>query len=671
MFHGDVRVLSQAVLTVDGREPDAVMSMSHGASSVGITALVRHLDAHGPDPTFRVDRSRWVTAGRVDEQVRLSTGGGPARTVTVRVELASDLMSIHEVNAARTGVAQVAVEEPPHRETGRPGHDAAESVADSAPGCTLRWENEVVFTMVAGIGASADVTDPTAPALEWTVTVSPTMPVTVAWHVEAHDLDPVVLPARGAIEWSEPHVRADDRRIGELIRTSLDDLAGLRMATPAMPDDTFLAAGTPWFFTLFGRDSLWAARLLLPLGTELAAGTLRVLASKQGAAVDRRTEEEPGKILHEVRRGSFVLRDGGHSLPPLYYGTVDATPLWICVLHDAWRWGMPAEEVAALLPTVRRALSWMADHGDADGDGLLEYVDHTGTGLSNQGWKDSGDSVQWRDGQRAEAPIALAEVQGYAHEAALAGAALLVALGDGRDDPARWIEWAATLANQFRARFWVDDEAGSYPAIALDAHKLPVNTLTSNIGHLLGTGLLDLDETALVARRLSSPELDSGFGLRTMSTRATGYWPLRYHGGAVWPHDTAIAVLGLARAGHIDAAAALADGLLAAAPAFDYRLPELYGGDARDDVPRPVPYPAACRPQAWSAAASVAVLSASLGLTPNVPEGSLRVRPPSPSPVGALEVSGLRIAGRPLAVSVGPDGTVRAVEAPDGITVST
>ncbi len=648
VYHADVRVLSQAVLTLDGVEPEPVMSTTYGASSVGIAGLLRSLDVEGADPTFRVDRSRRVWPGRVDESVTLSTGGGVPLTVLIRVALSCDLATIHEVNGGGAGVVQVA----------------------KTDGEVLLWENDAVSARLWADGAHLDLTHLEGPTLEWTVTVEPAVPATVTWNVEARDLAPVVLPARGSVEWARPAVQADDRRIPALLEVSLDDLAGLRMATPERPDDTFLAAGAPWFFTLFGRDSLWAARMLLPLGTELAAGTLRLLASRQGTSVDRDTGEEPGKILHEVRRGTFALR-AGHSLPPVYFGTVDATPLWVCLLHDAWRWGMPDADVAALLPAVRRALSWMADFGDGDSDGLLEYVDRSGRGLANQGWKDSRDSVQWRDGRLAEAPIALAEVQGYAHEAALGGAALLAALGDGDDDADRWLEWAAVLADRFRQRFWVDDGAGPYPAIALDASKRPVDSLTSNIGHLLGTGLLDEEESAAVARRLVSSTMNSGFGLRTMSTAEAGYWALRYHGGAVWPHDTAITVGGLARAGHVDAAAALANGLLAAAPAFDYRLPELYSGDARAEVRRPVPYPAACRPQAWSAASAVAVVSASLGLAPDVPRGTLDVRPAAPSPVGALEVRGLRLAGAPLDVAIAADGTVRSVSAAPGITVRT
>ena len=321
------------------------------------------------------------------------------------------------------------------------------------------------------------------------------------------------------------------------------------------------------------------------------------------------TAEQPGKIMHELRRGTLELPNQGISLPPLYYGTVDATPLWICLLADAREAGLPDDELLPLLPHLEAALAWMRDYGDSDGDGLLEYVDATGRGLSNQGWKDSGDSIQWRDGRLADGPIALCEVQGYAYEAAIRGGAI-----SARRSALDGDEWTRLggppLGPLPRVVLDSTDAAGAYPAVALDAEKRPVDTVTSNIGHLLGTGLLDAPERSLVARRLVSPELNSGFGLRTMSTDSAGYWPLSYHGGSVWTHDTAIAISGLTRDGFRREAAELSEGLLRAAVAFDYRMPELHSGDAATDAPRPVPYPAACRPQAWSAAAAIAVLEA-------------------------------------------------------------
>ncbi|MFD0747766.1 amylo-alpha-1,6-glucosidase [Phytohabitans flavus] len=444
---------------------------------------------------------------------------------------------------------------------------------------------------------------------------------------------------------------------GPLARPLLDDLASLRLTDG---DDTYLGAGVPWFLTLFGRDSIWAARMLLPLGTELAAGTLRVLARSQGTRDDDRSGEAPGKIMHELRRQDTRHQGERMELPAAYYGTVDATPLWISLLHDAWRWGMPPEEVAALLPHVEAALAWLGTHTD-----FVRYVDKSGRGLANQGWKDSGDAVRYRDGRQAEPPIALAEVQGYAYQAALHGATLL----DAFDRPGadRWRDYAGALADRFRARYWVDRPQGAYPALALDGDGRPVDALTSNIGHLLGTGLLTPKESTAVAEALASPALSGGFGLRTMSTQDAGFSPLSYHCGSIWAHDTAIVLAGLAREGFGPAAAKLADGLLIAGEAFGYRLPELYGGDDRADFARPMPYPAACRPQAWSAAAAVVVLHAALGIYPDVPAGRVTLRPSLP--LGAVRARGLRIAGTPVDASVDASGQATLTGLPATITI--
>jgi glycogen debranching enzyme len=463
-------------------------------------------------------------------------------------------------------------------------------------------------------------------------------------------------------------VSADDRRLDELVRRSVADLDALRMRDGA---DLYYAAGSPWYLTLFGRDALWAARLALPLGTEVAAGTLRALARRQGTTHDPQTEAEPGKILHEVRPV-----DAAHWLPPVYYGSVDATALFVVTLADAYRWGMPAAEVAALLPHVVRALDWLGTH--------TPFVSYrpSGRGLSNQGWKDSHDGVQFADGRLAEPPLALSEVQAYTYQALVDGAWLLDALGAfgaldagtdavpperGGADPAgagRLRERAKGLAERFRAAFWRHGEHGAYPVIAVDGAGRPVDGPASNMGHLLGTGLLDAAETARVARWLATPELAAPHGLRTLATSAAGYNPISYHAGSVWPHDTAIAILGLVRGGQPEVAAGYVRALLRAAERFDYRLPELYGGDA--DA---TPYPPACRPQAWAAAAGPALVTALLGLSADAPAGRLTLRPMAPSPVGAFRVRGLRVAGGELDVSVDAAGAATVHSRPAGIRI--
>jgi glycogen debranching enzyme len=606
VLHADVRVLSAAVLTVGGVEPTPVSGGITGARTASFTGVARGLgDDWTVDPTVQVQRERTVDADEVSETIRLiSFSDSPVETV-LALTVAADLAGLLQIKTARpTRPAQVR--------------------QSAAGGSTLTWESESVRVGLAAPHASVSLSEAgTAAVLSWPVRLEGRGVHEVGWSLSVRDATAVVAPAASP-PW-RVSATADDKRLPALLAQALADADALKMTTPAAPNDTFLAAGAPWFFTLFGRDSLWAARLLLPFGWQLAAGTLRALAAFQGTRENPVTAEAPAKIPHELRRGGYVS-----------YEAIDTTPLWICLLHDAWRSGMPDDQVVALLPNLRAALEFLSCHGDSDGDGLLEYVDASGGhGLSNHGWKDSGDAIRFADGSIAVPPIALCEVQGYAHEAAVHGADLLDYFGvDGGE---RWREWAARLGDAFRQSFWVN----GYPALALDRDKRPVDSLTSNIGHLLGTGLLTADEEALVADRLGADAMDSGFGLRTMSARDGGYNPLSYHCGSVWSHDTAIVVRGLFRAGHPKTAGSLADGLLSAAAAFGWRLPELFSGDAGR---WPTPYPAACRPQAWSASAAGALVQGLLGLEVDVPAGTVAVRPPGVRLGGAgprLHVDGL------------------------------
>ena len=642
VLHADVRVLSRAELVISGDDLTPVRTVRDGVARSRFVLLARSLGDGGTDPTVRVERHREATVDGLVEQIHVVSAARAPLHTALSVELAADLVDMAVVKAGGDG------DPVPFR-----------LVPDG-----LSWDGSGVT--VTATGGDPELTD-SGGRLVWQVTVPPKGTVVLRWSLSVRDPGAVVAAPTAPVEWARPSVTADDPRLVALLDQSLDDLAALRLVTVDRPDQVFLAAGAPWFFTLFGRDSLWAARLLLPLGTELAAGTLRALAGRQGRAADRETAEAPGKILHELRRNGFVEPNTGVTLPAVYYGSIDATPLWVCLLHDAWLWGMPADEVDELLPHAEAALRWLATDADPDGDGFVEYLDHSGHGLANQGWKDSGDSIRFRDGRLAQPPIALCEVQGYVHEAAVKGAELLAAFG--RPGADRWLSFAHDLAERFRARFWVADEHGPYPAVALDRDKRPVDSLTSNIGHLVGNGMLTGAEVAAVAERLVSPDMASGFGLRTMSGRAGGFSPLSYHCGTVWPHDTVIVAQALSDAGRAEAAAELVGGLLRAAPSFDYRLPELFGGDSAADLPEPVPYPAACRPQAWAAAAGVGMLRILTGLRPDLPNHTLRVDP-APSPVGALSVRGLRLGDDSLDVVIDAAGHPVSVAAPLGVTVS-
>ncbi|MGH1525201.1 glycogen debranching N-terminal domain-containing protein [Leifsonia sp. L25] len=621
VYHGDVRVFDELTLVSDGVRPEWISMAAGGASAVTFTGVLRHLDGDGADPRVRIERVREVTSDSLDERIEIRS----ARDVDVRTRITVGLRpSFAPMDQIKQGSKAV-----------RP-RDV--QVADGGVRLSAGSATAVVVTDGAIAEASAERI-----VLEWDVLLAPRATVSLAWRVGFADTSLVVDGAPGTASWSGFEIESDDSRLSRWVTAALSDLDALRMRSVLSPGDEFLAAGAPWFFTLFGRDSLWSARFLLPLSTELALSTLRVLAAVQGTTTDPETAEQPGKIMHEVRAAE--IRGSDFTLPPLYYGTIDATPLWICLLHDAWRWGAAEEDIRPLLPALQRALDWMRHHGDSDGDGFLEYIDSSGHGLANQGWKDSGDSIQWRDGTLAEGPIALCEVQAYAYEAAMHGADLLDHFG--LPDAAEWREWARRLKERFAESFWVDDpQGGRYPAVALDGSKRRVDTLTSNLGHLLGTGILDPDEEREVAQRLTSPRLDSGFGLRTMGSDAAGFWPLSYHVGSVWAHDTAIAIAGLSRAGLVDHAAGLVEGLLRAAEHFDFRMPELHSGDSASETRAPAPYPASCRPQAWSAAAAVAVLGAQLQLRPTGDGLTARTA----AGLGAVRVKGVRVGGTSFSV---------------------
>jgi glycogen debranching enzyme len=640
-YLGDVRLVRSERVSVGGAEGEHLQTAPEGASAVHFLALHRGLDGRGADSDVRSTLSRRVRTDGVETSFTLRSRRGVPLETTVSVELVADATGMDDVKA---GVAEPV------------------ALTLTAAGDEIAWADGAVTAALTAPGAEIAL-DGAGITLTWAVTVPAGGEASVAWRLTATDADAVVAGVDTEVPWSVPTVAAGDDRLGRWLARALDDLDALRLTTTDDPESVFLAAGAPWFFTLFGRDSIWAARFLLPLGTELAAGTLRVLAGLQGTGHSAVTAEQPGRIMHELRRDTVEIPAEGVALPPLYYGTADATALWVNLLHDAWMWGLPDEDVRALLPHLVDALDWMRDYGDSDGDGLLEYVDETAHGLANQGWKDSADAVQWRDGTLAEGPIALCEVQGYAYEAATRGADLLEAFGHA--DATDWRRWAERLKERFHETFWIDSDRGAYPAIALDRDKRPVDTVTSNIGHLLGTGLLDERQASLVARRLVSPELDSGYGLRTMSTAADGYWPLGYHGGSVWTHDTAIAIAGLAREGFPEEAGVLIQGLLAAASGFDFRMPELHSGDPASELSRPVPYPAACRPQAWSAAAAVSVLASALGLTPDAPGGVLRVAPAGATAIGALTVRGLRFGEATVTIAVNADGEVTGASGAD------
>jgi glycogen debranching enzyme len=469
-----------------------------------------------------------------------------------------------------------------------------------------------------------------------------------------NDEGPKQLPIEEAIiqlkqsyeKWNEQstQVESDSTHFDKLYFRAVQDL---RVLLTDLGYGSFPVAGLPWFAVPFGRDSLIAALQMLPLNPEIARGTLRTMASYQGTKVDGWRDEQPGKIMHEIRYGELANTNQIPFTP--YYGTVDATPLFLVLLVEYYHWTEDLELVRELMPHVKRALEWINQYGDLDQDTLVEYFQESSKGIANQGWKDSGDSVVHENGDYAEAPIALVEVQGYVYQAKSKLAEILRLIQ--KDQLAEQLEQEAEhLKNKFEATFWMEDE--QFYAIALDKDKKQVRSITSNPGHILMSGLASEERAKLVAKRLLSEDLFSGYGIRTMSTQSAGYNPMSYHDGSVWPHDNSMCLLGLGIQGYKEEASRLISGLLKAADGFEYyRLPELFCG-YDDSIGYPVPYPVACSPQAWAAGTPITMLQVMLGLAPNAVKREISLNPSLPDEMNKITVNKIHIAEGHLSLRV-------------------
>ncbi|GAA4575523.1 glycogen debranching N-terminal domain-containing protein [Planotetraspora kaengkrachanensis] len=456
-------------------------------------------------------------------------------------------------------------------------------------------------------------------------------------------------------EMNIPVVRASNASLADILDRSRTDLGSLRLFELERPEEPpSIAAGAPWFMTLFGRDSLLTSWLALPLDPNLALGTLHRLARLQGVKSDPLTEEEPGKIMHELRYG--VRTAASEPGAQAYYGSVDATPLFVGLLGELRRWGVHHDAVEGLLPHADAALRWIERYGMRDG--FLWYQRKTDQGLVNQGWKDSFDGINFADGALARPPIALAEVQGYVYSAYVARHHFAREAGD--DETAdRCMASALELREAFNRTFWLADKG--YFAIGLDRDGRPIDGLASNMGHCLWSGIVDLDKAVSVAAHLMSDRMFTGFGIRTLASGMGAYNPMSYHNGSVWPHDNALITVGLMRYGFVEEAQRVAAGMLDAARLFGGRLPELFCGFDRAEFPVPVPYPTSCSPQAWASAAPIQLTRALLRLDPRASHGKLWLSPVLPEGFGWLRISGIPFAGGRITVEAAEGNTTPIV----------
>jgi len=453
---------------------------------------------------------------------------------------------------------------------------------------------------------------------------------------------------------------------GLLRRSQMD----LRILVEEFETGLLPMAGIPWYSVPFGRDSLISSVQMLMVNPEIARGTLRYLAQRRGRIIDRDREEEPGKILHEIRYGELANLKRIPHTP--YYGTVDATPLFLICVVEMMDWLNDTDLFVELLPATLAALTWIDQYGDADGDGFVEYAERARGGVRNQGWKDSSDSLLYPDGRPAELPAALVEVQGYVYQAKLGLSRILERMGQ-LPLAQRLAGEAGELRRRFEVKFWLDAE--QFYAQALDRVKAPVASITSNPAHCLWAGICDPERAELLRDRLMSPDMFSGWGIRTLSTQSPHYNPMSYHNGTVWPHDNSIAVAGLRRYRHTAAASQVIEGIMEAGFRMpNYRLPELFCGFRRDERFNngPAEYLVSCNPQAWGAGAAFHLLQSALGVVPDATAGRVYLNPIPFGQARTVEVRGMRVGSGRLSFTVAYNGgrpQVEVLEKPDDLTV--
>jgi len=621
-FHEDVRHLSLWQLLVDGEPIDLLTGTTVDYYSARIVGRAPN------DKPVTVRRDRFVTDG-FHEDLVVENDSDEAQTVRVEVRFDSDFADILDAQ--------------------REGEDARGVVHCDVNARTARlWEErdgyrrdtQVAFRRYGRLTRNRMVFDLRLPARGTWQTCIDVSPV-----VAGRKKRPLLgcdSFGRGEPnmqlsldEWMEqaPDLETDDEDLSHTYRRSLVDLAALRIRPGASLEWALPAGGLPWFMTVFGRDSILASYEALPFQPHLAQATLTCLAELQATEFDHFADSEPGKIVHELRRGIYA---GTERIPRRYYGTHDATLLFLILLDEFQRWTGDSAFARELEEPARAALAWMEGPADLDGDGWLEYRKRSSspTALDNQGWKDSDDSMRFADGRLAEPPIACCEVQGYAYDARLRTARLARLVWKDKELARRLERDAAELKQRFNRTFW-DGRRRQY-VLALDGEKSKVDATASNMGHLLWSGIVDESRAGQVVRRLMRKDLFSGWGIRSLSTEMEGFDPLGYHIGCVWPHDTAIAAEGMRRYGFREEASRLARSLLEAAAAFENRLPEVFSGFERDGTNVPVPYPEALVPQAWSAGAPLLALRTILGL--DAANGKARSAPQVPEELGRLRL---------------------------------
>ena len=650
LYFMDTRFLDQYELFIDGEKPIFLHAEADRNYSmlVETTRPIAVLDPHGMPRTENVSisRHRWLERG-MREQIRVRNFSSAKRRVRIELRFNADFLDLFEVRGWKRDANGEYLEPEIGKDCVTLGYEGLDGVKRTlevtlSPAPSTLRGNRATYVLRLGPQQSTTIDVALTPR------AGTTEPINLSHEALERDY-------QGWKKTCTRHKVSQPQFHMFLRRAVLD----LKMMQTVWDDGiASIDAGVPWFSALFGRDALVTAYMTLGVNPELAKGTLRRLAEMQGTKVDDERDEEPGKILHELRVGELAHT---HEIPHTpYYGSIDSTPLWLVVYGYVWQWTADRAFAEELWPNALRALEWIDRYGDRDGDGYVEYEKKTPKGLDNQGWKDSNDGVLHADGSKPDPPIALVEVQGYVYDAKVRVARVARALG--HTDIADDLEaQAAELGRRFNKDFWMSDKR--FYAIALDGAKNQVGSITSNPGHALWSGIVDHDRAAHVVRRLLSSEMSSGWGVRTLSNRNPGFDPIGYHTGTVWPHDNAIIAHGMKVYGFdTEANRVMQQLLLAGASLRDFRFPELFCGFASDDAPVPVEYPVACRPQAWASAAPLLMIRTYAGMHAQAPQGMLSVvRPNLPEPVANVELIGIRVGGTRLDLAFHQHGGMTGV----------
>jgi glycogen debranching enzyme len=656
LFVRDTRFCSRFVVLVDGASTQSVSTITGEPFTRTFVSRVRPTVAER-DPTLVVCRHRYVGDG-MEEILEIKNLADREVVVDLVIEIDGDFAHLFDVkddhvrpkgfHSVEATTGSMVFEFRDHGRSRRLAITVPED-ADAGPGVlTMRptiagrssWSATLLFEV----------------ELDGRAVESRTRAGTPPWSMGTEE-------HLRALEWQAPKIQMSDESFSVGLRRAEVDLGSLRIFDPDHPAEPIVAAGAPWYMALFGRDSLITSWMTLAVDPVVAEGTLRTLARQQGTALVPETDEEPGKILHELR---FRLEGPpSNTEATAYFGSIDSTPLFVMLLGEARRWGLPIETVRALIPCADRAIEWIEQFGDRDGDGFVEYERRTERGFPNQGWKDSPDGVNFADGTLPTTPIALCEVQGYAYAAYAARYDLARELGE-HDVAERSAQKAARLRAAFNEAFWIEEK--EYFAVGLDREKRKIDALTSNIGHLLWTGIVDDDKAEAVARHLVGDDLFSGWGVRTLGASMGAFNPMSYHNGSVWPHDTAIAAAGLMRYGFVDHAHTVIHGLVGALDSFRGQLPELFSGFSRREFAEPVAYPTACAPQAWASAAIFSLLRTVLRLDPRVNEGIVYLAPILPESIDRMTIDRLPVGGGTIKIEI-EHGKVTVEGVPDQLTL--